>query len=148
MIDMNLFHQFGQAVAGLGEKAEPVTMSDADRVSRAKKVMHEKIDRPLAFDLDSCVRCGYCEDACHFSVQSDNPDLVPTRKLELLRRLWRREMAPMAPVWRFFTPDITADDLREWQTLCYDSCTECGRCTMVCPMGINIARGVNVMRQS
>jgi len=36
----------------------------------------------------------------------------------------------------------------QWQVLCYDSCTECGRCSMVCPMGINIARGVNVMREA
>lgn len=65
-----------------------------------------------------------------------------------MRRVWRRELAPLAWLWRPFTADITADDLRQWQALCYDSCTECGRCSMARPMGINIARGVNVMREA
>ncbi|MEZ5738315.1 MAG: (Fe-S)-binding protein [Burkholderiaceae bacterium] len=148
MIDMALFKQFGEAVSRLGERAEPVELEDAQRVNRARSVMLLKIDRQMGFDLDACVRCGYCEAACQFSVDSNDPDLVPTRKLELLRRVWRRELAPMSPLWRFFTPRITVDELREWQALCYDACTECGRCTMVCPMGIDIARGVNVMRQA
>ena len=30
-------------------------------------------------------------------------------------------------------------DLREWEELLFDTCTMCGRCTTVCPMGIDIA---------
>ena len=29
--------------------------------------------------------------------------------------------------------------LQEWQQLLYDSCTVCGRCSLMCPMGIDIA---------
>ncbi|WP_298288624.1 (Fe-S)-binding protein [Thiomonas sp.] len=143
-----MYTQFGNAIAHLAEQAPKVDLPDAERVQRAKAVMREKIDRNLAVDLEACVRCGYCADACQFSVQSDDPGLIPTRKLELMRRVWRRELAPLAWLWRPFTADITADDLRQWQVLCYDSCTECGRCSMVCPMGIYIARGVNVMREA
>jgi len=148
MMNRQMYTQFGNAIAHLAEQAPKVDLPDAERVQRAKAVMREKIDRNLAVDLEACVRCGYCADACQFSVQSDDPGLIPTRKLELMRRVWRRELAPLAWLWRPFTADITADDLRQWQVLCYDSCTECGRCSMVCPMGINIARGVNVMREA
>lgn len=41
--------------------------------------------------------------------------------------------------------DLVAQVVRE---LVYDSCTEYSRCSMVYPMGINIARGVNVMREA
>jgi Fe-S oxidoreductase len=34
---------------------------------------------------------------------------------------------------------VTAEKLRQWQELLYDSCTMCGRCTLACPMGIDIA---------
>lgn len=147
-MNREMYAQFGNAIAHLAEQAPKVEMPDAQRVQRAKAVMLQKMDRNLAVDLESCVRCGYCADACQFSVQNDDPDLIPTHKLDLLRRVWRRELAPMSWLWKPFTPDVSADDLRQWQALCFDSCTECGRCSMVCPMGIDIARGVNVMREA
>lgn len=110
--------------------------------------MRNKTDRGLALDLESCVNCGYCSEACHFYQGTHDPKYTPTRKLDLLRRVHARETSAFAPVKRLFTRDITVQDLQEWQELVYDSCTECGRCSMVCPMGINIARGVNVMREA
>ncbi len=148
MIDYKVFREFGEAITHLGEMAQPVVLDDAQRVARAKQVMHAKIDRRMAVDLESCVNCGYCAESCHFSVQTNDPRYVPTRKLELLRRVYWREMAPLRTLNRWFVRDIDTADLREWQELVYDACTECGRCSMVCPMGIDIARGVNVMREA
>lgn len=148
MIDYGVFRQFGEAIAHLGEMARKVDLPDAERVARAKRVMHVKLDREMALDLEACVKCGYCSEACHFYVQTNDPKYVPTRKLDLLRRVYAREASPFAFVRRLFERDITADELRQWQELVYDSCTECGRCSYACPMGINIARGVNVMREA
>ena len=148
MIDYNVFREFGEAITHLAEMAQPVVMEDAERVKRAKGVMLAKIDRQMAVDLESCVKCGYCAESCHFSVTTGDPRYVPTRKLDLLRRVYQREQAPLKPLYRMFVRDINVDDLKEWQELVYDACTECGRCSMVCPMGINIARGVNVMREA
>jgi Fe-S oxidoreductase len=148
MIDMTVFKQFQEAIRHLGEMAQPEALSDEQRVSRAKAVMHQKIDRGLALDLESCVNCGYCSEACQFYQRTGDPKYTPTRKLDLLRRVHSREIAAFAPIKRWFSSDISAQDLQEWQELVYDSCTECGRCSMVCPMGINIARGVNVMREA
>lgn len=148
MIDMGVFRQFQEAIEHLGEMARPEPMADEERVIRAKAVMRRKTDRAMALDLEACVNCGYCSEACHFYQSTRDPKYTPTRKLDLLRRVHAREGSAFAAVRRWFTRDISADDLREWQELVYDSCTECGRCSMVCPMGINIARGVNVMREA
>lgn len=148
MIDMTVFKQFQGAIAHLGEMAKPEPIADDERVVRAKAVMRRKTDRALALDLESCVNCGYCSEACHFYQGTQDPKYTPTRKLDLLRRVHAREGSAFAPINRLFTRDITLADLQEWQELVYDSCTECGRCSMVCPMGINIARGVNVMREA
>lgn len=148
MIDMAVFKQFQESIAHLGEMVRPEPMADAERVVRAKAVMRRKTDRALALDLESCVNCGYCSEACHFYQGTQDPKYTPTRKLDLLRRVHARESSAFAMINRLFTRDISVNDLREWQELVYDSCTECGRCSMVCPMGINIARGVNVMREA
>ncbi len=148
MIDMLVFKQFQEAIEHLGEMAQPEPIADEERVSRAKAVMRRKTDRGLALDLEACVNCGYCSEACHFYQSTQDPKYTPTRKLDLLRRVHARESPAFAPIVRWFTRDISLEDLQEWQELVYDSCTECGRCSMVCPMGINIARGVNVMREA
>lgn len=148
MIDMDVFHGFQEAIRHLPEMAQPPQFSDDERVARAKAVMRAKMDRSLALDLEACVHCGYCSEACHFSQATGDAKYAPPRKLELLRRFHARETSAFAPIRRLFTPDITAEDLGEWQELVYDSCTECGRCTMVCPMGVNTPRAVNVMREA
>lgn len=148
MINMDVFHGFLQAIHQLPQMARPEPMDDAQRLERAKAVMRAKTDRGLALDLEACVNCGYCSEACHFFQGTQDPKYSPSRKLDLLRRLHARERSAFAPLKRLFVADITVDDLREWQELVYDSCTECGRCSMVCPMGVNTARGVNVMREA
>jgi Fe-S oxidoreductase len=148
MINMDVFRGFVQAIEHLPEMAQPASLTDQERVAAAKAVMIAKTDRGLALDLQACVNCGYCSEACHFYQSTQDPKYTPSRKLDLLRRVHARETSAFAPLMRLFTPEITLDDLKEWQELVYDSCTECGRCSMVCPMGINTARGVNVMREA
>jgi Fe-S oxidoreductase len=148
MINMDVFHGFLDAIHHLPEMAQPDALTDDQRVRKAKAVMRAKTDRGLALDLEACVNCGYCSEACHFFQSTQDPKYSPSRKLDLLRRVHARETSAFAPIKRLYTPDITIDDLKEWQELVYDSCTECGRCSMICPMGVNTARGVNVMREA
>jgi Fe-S oxidoreductase len=49
---------------------------------------------------------------------------------------------------RLFTREITAEDLSDWQELLFNSCTECGRCDLMCPMGIQIPSGIRIGRQA
>ncbi|MCB1774004.1 MAG: (Fe-S)-binding protein [Gammaproteobacteria bacterium] len=146
-IDMNVFRGFAEQIKMLPQMAQPTDCPDGERVSRAKAVFREKLDRSKATYLESCVHCGLCAEACQFYIQTEDPKLTPIHKLDLLTRFYRREMAPMRFVYRLFEPDITAEDLEETQHLVYDSCTECGRCGVACPMGIDIASMVNVTRQ-
>ena len=101
-----------------------------------------------ALHLESCVRCGQCAQACHFHTTTGDAKYTPVHKLEPLRRAWLREASPFAPLVRAIgwvkAPGI--DELHEWQELLYDSCNLCGRCTLACPMGIDIAELVKQAR--
>lgn len=148
MIDMGVFQQFAEGIAQMGQmKVEPSQTPD-QQVASAKKVFLAKIDRTLATDLESCIHCGHCAAACHFAVSTNDPKYTPIRKLDLLKRFYRRELSPLRFLHQLYTKDITANELMEWQELVYDSCTQCARCAQVCPMGINISAGVGVMREA
>jgi Fe-S oxidoreductase len=145
---MEVFRGFAGQIAQLGRMAQPTDFPAEERVARAKSVFDEKLDKTRATYLESCVRCGVCAEACQFFLETGDPKYAPVHKLDLLQRHYRRQKSPMRWLFRLWTRDITAEDLENWQELVYDSCTECGRCMMVCPMGIDIADMVNVMRQA
>lgn len=131
----------------LKDLATPVEMPDEERVSRAKQAFLSKLDADMAVDLETCINCGMCAEACHFYIGTEDPKYTPIRKLDLMKRVYRRDLSPMRWLHRLYTKDITAKELEDWQELVYDSCTVCGRCSLMCPMGIHIAEMVAVNRQ-
>ena len=99
----------------------------------------------LAAYLEACVHCGQCATACHFYEVTGDPKYTPAYKLFPMARAHKKTKAP----WRWFgEPKISREDLEEWEELLFDSCTMCGRCTQVCPMGIDIASIVAASRQA
>lgn len=122
--------------------------SDAARVTAAMRSFVSEFGVTAALHMESCVRCGLCAQACHFFVTTGDPKYTPIYKLDPFRRAYAREAGPFAPVVRALglvkPPGIT--DLEHWQELLYDSCTMCGRCTLICPMGIDIAELVKEAR--
>ena len=42
---------------------------------------------------------------------------------------------------------VTDEELEEWKPLVYDSCTMCGRCSLVCPVGNDIVYMVRKLRE-
>jgi Fe-S oxidoreductase len=124
------------------------TQSDEARVAAAMRSFVSEFGVTAALHMESCVRCGLCADACHFHVTTGEAKYTPIHKLEPFRRTYLREASPFAPLVRALglvkQPSIL--DLEQWQELLYDSCTLCGRCTLACPMGIDIAELVKEAR--
>lgn len=98
--------------------------------------------------MESCVRCGLCAEACHFHVTTGDPKYTPIHKLEPFERAYAARASPLAPLYRLLglAREPTLAELESWQELIYDSCTLCGRCTLACPMGIDIAELVKDAR--
>ena len=123
-------------------------MPDAERVATAMRNFVRDFGAYSATYMESCIHCGLCAEACHYYVQTGDPKYTPIWKLEPFKQAYKREVGPFAWFYRTLNlkSKVTVEQLEEWQELIYDSCTVCGRCTLVCPMGIDIATLVSQAR--
>lgn len=128
-------------------------------LARGLNALREEMDAPVASFFSSCVHCGLCATACPFYVETGDPKYTPIHKLEPMRILWEQEFTfwgKLKSTLREKLPlekwgldklgldklvagkQVTDEMLAEWEPLLYDSCTMCGRCSMVCPVGNDI----------
>jgi len=111
--------------------------------------LKEQVDSTVAAFFSSCTHCGMCAEACLFCTETGDPTRMPINKAEPLRRIWKAEYTLLGRVGKMFGLTAKVDDalLTEWETLVYDSCTLCGRCSMVCPVGNDIALLIRKTRE-
>jgi Fe-S oxidoreductase len=107
------------------------------------------IDAPIASFFSSCVSCGMCADACLFYQETGDPKYTPIAKLEPLKLVWQQEYTLFGRLKKAlgFTKKISNEELKEYTELVYNSCTMCARCSMVCPVGNDIAYMIRKMRE-
>jgi len=138
--------------AALEQRARAVIASlAAPDARKAAQAFAAQADRDVAIQLEACVNCGQCAEACHFHIVTGDPRYTPIYKLRPMLKAYRRERAPfrMARTLLGLTPpEPSAQELTAWSELLYDSCNLCGRCTLVCPMGIDIAGLVRRAREA
>jgi Fe-S oxidoreductase len=104
------------------------------------KGMGDRLDRYRSFRLflDICVRCGACADKCHFFIGSGDPKNMPVLRAELLRSVYRRYFTLSGKIFGKLAGarELTKEVLKEWFYYFYQ-CTECRRCSVFCPYGID-----------
>jgi len=90
--------------------------------------------------MDICVRCGACADKCHFFIGSGDPKNMPVLRAELLRSIYRRDFTAFGKILGSLAGgrELTVDVLKEWYYYFFQ-CTECRRCSVYCPYGIDTA---------
>jgi Fe-S oxidoreductase len=137
--------------ATLGANLAPEeARSPEARVAGAMRGFAQEIGALSAFRLESCIHCGICADACHFYIATEDPQYTPIWKVEPFKQAYKREASPFAPAFRWLglKKEVTADELEHWQHLLYDSCNMCGRCSLICPMGIDVAALIEQARRT
>ena len=121
----------------------------SDKLQRGLTELKAQIDAPMAAFFSSCVHCGVCAHACLFYTETGDPKYTPIYKLEPMRKVWKQEytfFGKLAKALGFSKP-VTDAELADWEELVYDSCTLCGRCSLVCPVGNDITYMIRKMRE-
>jgi Fe-S oxidoreductase len=122
----------------------------AARVAAAMRGFAAEIGALSAFRMESCIHCGICAESCHYYIATEDPRYTPIWKIEPFKQAYKRESSSFAPVMRALglKRAVTATQLQEWQHLLFDSCNLCGRCSLICPMGIDIASLIEQARHA
>ena len=96
--------------------------------------------RTLQIFMDICVRCGACADKCHYFIGSGDPKNMPVLRAELLRSVYRDNFTAFGKVLGKVGGGrkLTKQVIKEWFYYFFQ-CTECRRCSVFCPYGIDTA---------
>ena len=104
--------------------------------------------RSLKIFMDCCVRCGACADKCHFFLGTGDPKNMPVLRAELLRSVYRNDFTLAGKLLGKMAGarPMTFGVLKEWFMYFYQ-CTECRRCSVFCPYGIDTAEITMMARE-
>ncbi len=112
--------------------------------------MQERLSKFRSFKvfMDSCVRCGACADKCHFFIGGGDPKNMPVLRAELIRSVYRNDFTLFGKVLGRIAGarPLTIDVVKEWFYYFYQ-CTECRRCSVFCPFGIDTAEITMMARE-
>lgn len=96
--------------------------------------------RGLKVYMDSCVKCGACTDKCHYFLGTADPKNMPVARQDLFRKVYRRYFTFAGKYFPKLVgaADLTEEVLDDWYNY-FHQCSECRRCSVYCPYGIDTA---------
>jgi Fe-S oxidoreductase/CheY-like chemotaxis protein len=116
------------------------------RSHKVKKVierMGKKLNRQLVGSLVACVHCGMCTASCHYVLANpDDPTFAPAYKADQIRKIFKRHFDWTGRIfpWWVKAGDPTSDEeLEKLKDTVFGKCSNCRRCSINCPMGVDFA---------
>ncbi|MFH1540050.1 MAG: response regulator [bacterium] len=118
-----------------------------ERSEKAEKVIEllktKTKNRQIMLSLAACVHCGLCTDQCHYVLANpDDPTYAPSYKADKIRKLFKAHVdwtGRAVPWWVGARSVFTDEELEELKDVVFGKCTGCRRCSLVCPMGVDMA---------
>lgn len=121
------------------------------KIRMMEEQLARKLNRQVVGSLVGCVHCGMCDQACHY-VQAfpDDPKMTPSYKADQLRKLFKANHDWTGSVFPWWVGadkvPLSDDDLEALKDISFGTCTNCRRCTLSCPMGVDTATLNRIMR--
>lgn len=122
----------------------------ADWKEKTIEKMGDLLGRYRSFQvfMDSCIKCGACTDKCHYFIGTNDPKNMPVARQDLMRKVYRRYFTFAGKYFPKLVGavDLTEEVMDEWFNY-YHQCSECRRCSVFCPMGIDTAEVTMAARE-
>ena len=114
------------------------------------EAMADRLSKYRSFKIfmDICVRCGACADKCHFFIGGGDPKNMPVLRAELMRSVYRKYFTNAGKYLGKLAGarELDLGVMKEWWYYFYQ-CTECRRCSVFCPYGIDTAEITMMARE-
>jgi Fe-S oxidoreductase len=118
-------------------------------LERFTETVRGRINRPLQYYADICVRCGACSDACHFFVTSNDPAHIPAYRMMLVKKAIESAKSGSVKLVDWYQElEGTDAALAEQLDKALWECTGCRRCAVFCPFDLDTGLLVSVGRYS
>jgi len=118
-------------------------MSESYKPDKVIQRLGAKLNRQIVGSMVACVHCGMCTDSCHYVLANPgDPTYAPAWKADRVRKLFKKHFdwtGKVAPWWVKAGTVKTEKDLEELRDIVFGKCTNCRRCSLNCPMGVDHA---------
>jgi Fe-S oxidoreductase len=121
---------------------------DKEKVIKGLEIFMDPSDSRLLTSLNSCVHCGLCAESCIFYLATGDDRFTPARKADIVSSVYRRYCTMTGKLWPSLVNarELDQETSEEMVDLLFGACTMCGRCTMHCSIGVDIAYLVHAGR--
>ena len=111
------------------------------KIHEGLNILADKKDSRLMTYLNSCVHCGLCANSCLFYLSTGDERFIPARKVDLVASIYKRYNTITGKIvpWFIGGRELNQETSNEMVDLLYGACTLCGRCTLHCSVGVDIA---------
>jgi Fe-S oxidoreductase/ActR/RegA family two-component response regulator len=128
-----------------------VAKQKTHKIKMMEEQLAKKLNRQVVGSLVGCVHCGMCDESCHYVLAfPDDHKMTPSYKADQVRKLFKanHDWTGKAFPWWVGADKVplTDDDLETLKDIAFGTCTNCRRCTLSCPMGVDTATLNRVMR--
>jgi len=136
MADVNTAKATPEVQDALGLPGSLVADWHDKAISRLGELLEER--RGLQVFMDTCTKCGACTDKCHYFLGTADPKNMPVARQDLLRSVYRRYFTLAGKLFPGLVGarDLDKSMLEDWYRY-FHQCSECRRCTVFCPKGID-----------
>jgi Fe-S oxidoreductase/CheY-like chemotaxis protein len=128
-----------------------VAKQKTHKIKMMEEQLAKKLNRQVVGSLVGCVHCGMCDQSCHYVLAfPDDHKMTPSYKADQVRKLFKANHDWTGSVFPWWVGadqvPLSDDDLETLKDIAFGTCTNCRRCTLSCPMGVDTATLNRVMR--
>jgi len=128
-----------------------VAKQKTHKIKMMEEQLAKKLNRQVVGSLVGCVHCGMCDESCHYVLAfPDDHKMTPSYKADQVRKLFKANHDWTGSVFPWWVGadkvPLSDDDLETLKDVAFGTCTNCRRCTLSCPMGVDTATLNRIMR--
>ena len=124
-------------------------MTDNNTLATVKSELNKRYNRLVGTSATNlCTHCGWCIDACHVFLATNDPEKSPVAKAEKVRKVLKKEHDWLSKILPFWTgaEALKEESLDDWLNAAFRDCTLCERCVINCPMGVETPQILGMAR--